>query len=192
MKSLLRAVPLRKIVSFLSVASFAGIAGCGGDSSSKGGSSSAGVVSCDIYQLGMHYCEEAPGSPGTNTGCPTMMTGFTPGAGCSRTGVVGTCKQSSYEFFLYTAGVATSTLASICPGGTFELSSLDGGLEVGAGGATSSSVAGACVKLQSCCNSSSNASLKASCLQVYTSALASGDKGCSAYLPLYKLALNCQ
>jgi len=186
MKSLWRAV------SLLSVVSFTGAVGCGGDSPDNGSSSSLSVVSCDIYQLGMHYCEEAPGKPGTNTGCPTMMTGVTPGAGCSRSGVTGTCSAQGYKFFLYSTGVGAAALASICPGGTFELTDLDAGVNISAGGATSASTAGTCADLQKCCNSSSNAQLKASCLQVYTSAAASGDKTCSAYLPIYKLALNCQ
>ncbi len=182
------------VVSLLCGVAFALAVGCGGgdDNSSKGATSSGSVVSCDIQQLGMHYCEEAPGSPGTNTGCPTMMAGFTPGTGCSRTGVTGTCTEGVYKFFLYTAGVAASVIASICPSGMFEPATLDGGVDISAGGSTSTSTAGACADFEACCNSSSNDTLKSSCLQVYTSAKASGDKSCAVYLPLYKLALNCQ
>jgi hypothetical protein len=186
----MKAKALLGVIAGLNLAAFLGAVGCGGDSSNAGGGTGVGVVSCDILQLGLHYCEEAPGSPGANTGCPTMMTGFTPGTGCSRAGLSATCTSGNYTFFLYTTGVAASTLAGICPGGTFE--PVSGSTSVGAGGATSSSTTGSCSELAACCNSSSNATLKSSCLQVYTTAMQSGDKGCAGYLPLYKLALNCQ
>jgi hypothetical protein len=181
--------------SLLSVASLVGVGlmaavGCG-SSSDTGSSSAAGVVSCDIQQSGLHYCEEARGSSATSSGCPAMMAGFVPGTGCSRTGLSGTCSANGYDFFLYTSGASASALAGICPGGTFQPVNGDGGVNVGTGGSTSSTTAGSCVALQACCNSSTNATLKASCLQVYTSAMASGDQGCATYLPLYKLALSC-
>jgi len=111
-------------------------AGCGGGGGGGGtGSGSGAVVSCDIVQAGIHYCEEAPGS-GTNTGCPTGMTGFTPGTGCSHDGVVGTCKGGPYTYYLYDA-TAASALASICPGG-----SISSGGASGAGGASAGSSGG--------------------------------------------------
>ncbi len=180
------------VVSSLCVVAFAVAVGCGGgdDSSNKGAASSGSVVSCDIMQLGMHYCEEAPGSPGTNTGCPTMMAGVTPGSGCSRAGVTGTCTEGVYKFFLYTSGVAASAIAGICPSGTFEPSTLDGGIDISACGSTSMSTAGACAELEACCNKMSIDALKTSCLQVYASVVKSGDKTCAGFLPLYKI--NCQ
>jgi hypothetical protein len=167
------------VVSLLGIG-LMGAAACG-SSSDSGSPSSAGVVSCDIQQTGLHYCEEAHGSSPTSSGCPTMMAGFLPGTGCSRTGLTGTCSANGYEFFLYTMGASASALASICPGGTFQ--PVDGDAGVSAGGT--------CADLQACCNMSTTDGLKMSCLQVYTTALASGDQACAAYLPLYKLALNC-
>lgn len=92
--------------------------GCGGgdDDDSTGGS---GVVSCDIVQGSVHYCEEAPGTTSGNTGCPTSSAGFTPGHGCSHDGVAATCKQGPYTFYLYGSSAESAALVQgICPNGT--------------------------------------------------------------------------
>jgi hypothetical protein len=96
------------------------IAACSSDSSS--GSSNGGgggVVSCDVVQAGLHYCEEAPGTNAASAGCPANTVGFTPGTGCSRDGLTGTCASGPYTFYIYGSATAGSTLAGICQGGTF-------------------------------------------------------------------------
>jgi hypothetical protein len=108
--------PLRSWSRLFAVAalSLAWGAGCSsGDDDS--GSSAQGIVSCDIVQAGLHYCEEAPGS-GSNTGCPANTAGFTPGHGCPKDGVAGTCKQGAYTFYIYDNATAASELMSLCGG----------------------------------------------------------------------------
>jgi hypothetical protein len=87
--------------------------GCGSGNSGSGGVGSGGVVSCDIMQSGLHYCEEVHVAAGSNTGCPSMP-GFTPGTGCSRSGVAGTCSLDGYTFYLYGGAAAESVLSSLC------------------------------------------------------------------------------
>ena len=104
-----------------------------GCSSGDDDSSSGALVSCDIVQAGLHYCEEAPGS-GTNTGCPANMAGFTPGTGCPKEGVAASCKSGPYTFYIYDNATAASELASLCPQGSGAGGSGAGGS--GAGGST--------------------------------------------------------
>src|SRR4051812_6688117 len=112
--------------------------GCGDDA--KG---SSGVVSCDVEQAGLHYCEEYHGAAASDTGCPAMMDGFTPGSGCSRTGVAGTCSEGRYQIYVYGSGVEASAVAAACPSGTFSAGSAgdssgaggDGSVETTSGGA---------------------------------------------------------
>jgi hypothetical protein len=171
--------------------------GCGGSSNNDGGSNpSAGTVSCDIRQTGMHYCEEVKGGGDatTDTGCPKMMAGFIPGTGCSRDDVTGTCSVAgagAYEVFFYGTAVSSSAVAAICPGGTFEASKPTGSGTSSGGAGASTTPAGTCADLQACCNKGTGA-LKDSCLMVYDTAMKSGDTSCAAYLPLYRLSLNCQ
>ena len=108
----------------LFVGAFALLVGCGGGNNS--GSAGGGVVSCDIIQGGLHYCEEAPGSPSSNSGCPTMMAGFTPGTGCSRDNLAGSCQESPYEIFFYGSGQIASEVAAVCPSGGFQASASGG------------------------------------------------------------------
>lgn len=171
----------------------ASVQGCG-DSSSGGTPSGSGVVSCDIRQSGLHWCQEVRGggSGSGDTGCPKNMTGYTPGTGCSREDVAGTCSlegEAAYEVFFYGSGAIESAAAAICPNGTFEPTTPTGG-GGSSGGGSPATPEGTCADLLACCNMASDA-LKDSCLTVYMSALKSGDKACAGYLPLYKLANNC-
>jgi hypothetical protein len=93
---------------------------------SCGGGASSSVVSCDVQQGGLHYCEEFHGPTSGSTGCPNMA-GFTPGSGCSRADLAGTCATASYEVFFYGGAPVASAVSSVCPGGTFM---------AGAGGST--------------------------------------------------------
>src|SRR5262245_51914874 len=120
---------VRLVTITIWLASFAMACGGGDDDASSSGGA---VVSCDIEQAGLHYCEEAPGS-GADTGCPSNMPGFTPGSGCSKSGVTGSCKQGAYRFYLYTSGASSSALATFCP---------DGGGTAGSGGDDSSTSSG--------------------------------------------------
>jgi hypothetical protein len=99
---------IRRLLLSTLMAAGMGFGACGG-----GGDS---VVSCDIVQGGLHYCEEVSGSgsPG-NTGCP-MMPGFTPGTGCSHDGVTGMCMQGPYTFYVYGSPTAAQALARACSG----------------------------------------------------------------------------
>lgn len=86
---------------------------CGSD-----GTDEAGVVSCDIVEGGLHYCKEAASSSDVDTGCPDDVDGYTPGTGCSREDVAGTCTEGPYSFYLYEgSSTASDVLSSICPGG---------------------------------------------------------------------------
>jgi hypothetical protein len=62
------------------------------------------------------------------------MPGFTPGTGCTRTGVAGSCQQGPYTFYVYDNATAASTLAGLCPSGAG-----GGGVPAGNGGQTGSS-----------------------------------------------------
>jgi len=134
-------------------------------SSCGGGGGSGNVVSCDIQQAGLHYCEEARGSTGSDTGCPQNMAGYTPGTGCSRTGVTGTCKSGVYEVFFYDPGIVAATVASVCPAGGF----MPGA--GGSGGTGGSSGQATCTDLARCCPMLATQQLKDACMNV----LAMGD-----------------
>lgn len=171
------------------------VQGCG-DSSGDGKPSGSGVVSCDIRQAGLHWCQEVRGggNGSTDTGCPKDMAGFTPGTGCSRDDLAGTCSidgQAGYEVFFYGTGAIESAAATICPNGTFEPTTPIPGGAGSSGGGPVATPEGTCADLLACCNKASEA-LKDSCLMVYMTALKSGDEACAGYLPLYKLANNCQ
>lgn len=115
------------------------IAGCTGGASSKG-SQSDGVVSCDINQSGLHYCEEIHGPTATNSGCPLGVAGVTPGSGCSRSGIIGSCTMDSYSLYFYEtdtydASVLASATASICSPNSYQAYGT-GGATSGTGGTT--------------------------------------------------------
>jgi hypothetical protein len=101
---------------------------------SSGKPASGGVVSCDIVQGGLHYCEEVQVAAGSNTGCPSMP-GFTPGTGCSRSGVAGTCSADGYTFVFYGGAAVESVISSLCgDGGTLVLGSVDASASGDSGG----------------------------------------------------------
>lgn len=78
------------------------------------------VVSCDIDQNGLHYCEEVQTSTSaTVAGCPTDTVGVTPGTGCARDGIAGNCSANGYTIYFYDGEQVASAVASICQGSAF-------------------------------------------------------------------------
>ena len=90
---------------------------CCGDSGSSAWSG-AGAVSCEYEGGLLHYCNEFKGVGSESTGC--VEGGGTPGTGCSRTNLAGSCKNGSYQSFFYGASGVTSAVDTVCPDGTYQ------------------------------------------------------------------------
>lgn len=104
-------------VGSLAILASSPLLACGGDSGSSNGGG-ASVVSCDYDDGVLRYCNEFRAGTSGMTGC--AEGGGTPGTGCRRSNLAGSCRNGDYESFLYGTGVVASAVATVCPDGSYE------------------------------------------------------------------------